>query len=170
MCLALSENFYLVTIFRFAPDLFEVPICALLSYFWYTIIWTLERTGYNERLRISLAYTAVGMILMLLHIGLDIYFLANYSGIEAIEDLYFSNIFIYLLGAFLLLFQSQAFVKKMQANNTNMLLMKDMSFNTTCLLVSSLIFVSIYYCVWLYRYYALDKNSFKDLDDMPFYL
>mmetsp|Transcript_29411 Transcript_29411/g.52647 ORF Transcript_29411/g.52647 Transcript_29411/m.52647 type:complete len:88 (+) Transcript_29411:166-429(+) len=85
MCLALSENFYLVTIFRFAPDLFEVPICALLSYFWYTIIWTLERTGYNERLRISLAYTAVGMILMLLHIGLDIYFLANYSGIEAIE-------------------------------------------------------------------------------------
>lgn len=32
--LVFSGNYYIITPLRFLPDIFEVPVCAMLSYFW----------------------------------------------------------------------------------------------------------------------------------------
>lgn len=64
---ASTDNVRAIIIAEFAPDVLTITICSMLTYFWYTVIWSLEETTPSVKLKISIAYAVINLALIALH-------------------------------------------------------------------------------------------------------
>mmetsp|Transcript_1861 Transcript_1861/g.3985 ORF Transcript_1861/g.3985 Transcript_1861/m.3985 type:complete len:282 (-) Transcript_1861:1306-2151(-) len=64
---ATTDNLTSIIVSEFAPDVFCVTICSMLTYFWHTVIWNLRDVDYKVKLRTSKIYAVMNLVLIAVH-------------------------------------------------------------------------------------------------------
>lgn len=121
--------------------------------------------------RVSAWYASVGLLLIIVHAGLNVYFLVSFSDKDAIgynllSLLYTGNVLVYLIGLGLLLSQTCAFYQKLNSVDFEVIALKQMALDTASLLILTLFLNVIYYAHYVYDEYFFDQPPYVEIKDL----